>query len=91
LAAFLQNCGNYKSFGDTKFIPELPKERFWRFITLSKAYTQEDGVTRARIDELWNLTNLELYEFAPPYYLIEMPSKGGSSSYYSSNVTQEEA
>jgi dipeptidyl-peptidase-3 len=32
IAAFLQNCGNFKSFGDTKFIPEIPKERFWEFL-----------------------------------------------------------
>lgn len=24
-AAFYGNLGNYKSFGDTKFIPDLPK------------------------------------------------------------------
>jgi dipeptidyl-peptidase-3 len=27
-AAVFQNCGNYKSFGDTKFVPELSPDAF---------------------------------------------------------------
>ena len=32
IAAFLNNCGNYKSFGDSKFVPEIEKKRFYDFI-----------------------------------------------------------
>ena len=31
VAAFYGNLGNYKSFGDTKFIPALSKVRRWGF------------------------------------------------------------
>jgi len=27
-AAVFNNCGNFRSFGDTKFVPELPTESF---------------------------------------------------------------
>ena len=27
-AAVFQNCGNFKSFGDTKFVPELHPHKF---------------------------------------------------------------
>lgn len=30
-AAFYGNLGNYKSFGDTKFVPDLPKVQYYYF------------------------------------------------------------
>jgi dipeptidyl-peptidase-3 len=38
IAAFFQNCGNFKSFGDTKFIPEIGEEKFLGFIKATEAY-----------------------------------------------------
>lgn len=32
-AAFYGNLGNYKSFGDTKFIPDLPKVSLFLYST----------------------------------------------------------
>jgi hypothetical protein len=37
-ANFYSNLGNYKSFGDTKFIPELPKDRFLAILQASPAW-----------------------------------------------------
>jgi hypothetical protein len=37
-AGFYSNSGNYKSFGDSKFIPDLPKEKFEEIVTGSKAW-----------------------------------------------------
>jgi dipeptidyl-peptidase-3 len=37
-AAVFQNCGNYKSFGDTKFVPELESEKFRKIIEASESY-----------------------------------------------------
>lgn len=56
LAGFLQNCGNYYSFGDNKFIPEIPKEKFYQFITLTEAYKLEPY----KFDEIWNAIHKEL-------------------------------
>ena len=47
-AALFQNTGNYKSFGDTKFIPELNPTRFMDIIQLSPNYNPN----KALIDEL---------------------------------------
>jgi len=33
-AAFYGNLGNYKSFGDTKFVPDLPKVQYYYFCTV---------------------------------------------------------
>lgn len=38
-AATLQNCGNYRSFGDKKFVPQLAPEKFWAVIKASEAYS----------------------------------------------------
>lgn len=38
-AAVFQNCGNYKSYGDTKFVPELDLEAFKKIARASAHYT----------------------------------------------------
>jgi dipeptidyl-peptidase-3 len=37
-AAVLQNCGNYRSFGDKKFIPQLAPDKFWTVVECSRAF-----------------------------------------------------
>ena len=34
-AAFFGNMGNYKSFGDTKFVPDVPQDRLKLFLSCS--------------------------------------------------------
>jgi len=86
IAGFFQNCGNYLSFGDKKFIPEIPKEKFLEFIHLTEAYSLEPE----KFDKIWNDINLELYEYKAPYGELGYTDKGCLSSYYSSNMTQED-
>jgi dipeptidyl-peptidase-3 len=37
-AAVFQNTGNFKSFGDTKFVPELHNNKFLAIVKASEAY-----------------------------------------------------
>lgn len=37
-AAVFQNCGNYKSFGDTKFVPEIDPDAFKQFVRAAENY-----------------------------------------------------
>lgn len=53
--------GNYKGFGDTKFIPHLSKETFEQIIKASKAY--ENDTTH--ITKLWLNTQNAMYNLAP--------------------------
>ena len=37
-AAVFNNCGNFKSFGDTKFVPEIDKATFEKVVQASSGY-----------------------------------------------------
>jgi len=84
LAAFLQNCGNYSSFGDYKFIPEIPKQQFYQFLKLTEAYNLDP----IKFDSIWESIHHELYEYRKPYGSIGLIDKGGLSGYYSPNMTE---
>ncbi|KOB76031.1 Dipeptidyl peptidase iii [Operophtera brumata] len=55
------NSGNYKGFGDTKFIPNLSKSSFESIVKASMAY-QEDN---AHITKLWHEVQDVLYSLEP--------------------------
>eukprot|EP00357_Protocruzia_adherens_P016775 CAMPEP_0114997242 /NCGR_PEP_ID=MMETSP0216-20121206/14785_1 /TAXON_ID=223996 /ORGANISM="Protocruzia adherens, Strain Boccale" /LENGTH=708 /DNA_ID=CAMNT_0002361591 /DNA_START=1606 /DNA_END=3732 /DNA_ORIENTATION=- len=82
VAAVFQNCGNYKSFGDSKFVPELEKEKLVQIIKLSPSYGDKSEV----IDRLWAAIETEVFAFVPPYQEIGFKDNKGHSSYYSSNI-----
>jgi len=42
-AGVFNNCGNYRSFGDTKFVPEIPQEKFWEIAQISLNYEIHKG------------------------------------------------
>lgn len=85
-AGFLCNMGNYKGFGDTKFIPGVPKEKFMRLVMSTEAYSQEPKV----IEKLMELC-------ADPAYSLTDKNKqlglgdDGISTYFSSNCTKTDA
>ncbi|KAM3144829.1 hypothetical protein pb186bvf_003138 [Paramecium bursaria] len=85
IAAFFQNCGNYKSFGDTKFIPDIDEQLFEKFVKLTKAYSEE----KETFDQIWNLVHYHLYTYEQPYGLIDLPERNGRNSYYSNDLGKE--
>ena len=84
IGAFFQNCGNYLSFGDTKFVPEISKEKFYAFLTLTRAYQLNKEI----FDEIWLNVEKELFEANQPYYEIGLPDEKALSPYYSTNITR---
>lgn len=86
-AAFFQYCGNYKSFGDIKFIPEVSEEKFLKFIQSSKAFACE---TNAKIImTLWNKIKHFIFSYEGPYRNIGI-YPDGLTGYYSHELTKEE-
>jgi dipeptidyl-peptidase-3 len=57
-AAFFSNMGNYKSMGDTKFIPQLPVDRFQLFLFSSEC-------NHEKLNECFALCRVRLYSLTP--------------------------
>lgn len=86
-AAVFNNCGNFRSFGDTKFVPELSAEDFKRLIESCEAYATHKDV----IDTIWERISFEVYTEAQPFKHIGFPDNNGVTSYYTANVKSEDA
>jgi len=86
-AAVFNNCGNFRSFGDTKFVPELSAELFEKILRACDAYSSHGGV----IEDCWARIKREVYSEQDPHQHIGFVDKNGVSSYYSANVTSEDA
>lgn len=68
---FFCNAGNYKSFGDSKFVPNLSIDKFEAFIQESQAYknTPED------INNLWQQCKSAMYSLADDVKSLGFPGK----------------
>lgn len=75
-AGILSNSGNYKSFGDSKIIPNLPKEKFEKILMSSKAAKEIQGVWQEISERVYSLVDRQR-EFGL--------GKKGTTTYYSSN------
>ncbi|KAH3674415.1 hypothetical protein WICMUC_003252 [Wickerhamomyces mucosus] len=68
---FLSNLGNYKSFGDKKFIPKISIEEFESIISNSNSNLSQ-----------FNKIKSKLYSIDGKSSLLGFPSEGHVSSYY---------
>lgn len=75
-AGILSNSGNYKSFGDSKIIPNLPKETFEKILMSSKAAKEVQG--------LWQEISERVYSLVDRQRELGLGEKG-TTTYYSSN------
>jgi len=84
-AQFLGNSGNYKSFGDSKFIPRLPKDALKKICDVSKDAQQ--------LLELASKTGGGIYETNDAAAMhLGYPDQGHTTTYYpdSPDVTKDE-
>ena len=76
---FLSNMGNFKSFGDSKFIPRLSSDSF-------KAISSIDAKAKALFEKIGKV----MYSTEPEKAnLLGFPDQGHVTSYYSSDITKE--
>ncbi|KAJ2939650.1 hypothetical protein O0L34_g14369 [Tuta absoluta] len=80
------NGGNYKGFGDTKFIPNLSEEAFEKIVKVSKAYDNDN----AHISKLWNNSKEAIYSIAQRLTSLGLADKG-VTTYFSSNCTEADS
>ncbi|KAL4899153.1 hypothetical protein BDW74DRAFT_184019 [Aspergillus multicolor] len=84
-AQFLGNCGNYKGFGDSKFIPRLPVDAF-------EALASATAETKAAFQKA-NTTGGGIYETKEQSLMhLGYPEAGHMTSYYpnSPTITKDE-
>lgn len=82
---FLGNCGNYKGFGDSKFIPRLPSSAF-------EALASATSETKAAYEKA-SRTGGGIYETTQqPLMHMGYPDKGHMTTYYpdSPSITKDE-
>jgi dipeptidyl-peptidase-3 len=87
IATFLNNCGNYRSFGDDKFVPEISKEKFYALIQ-SSAYYKANA---SQVDSLWSAIVDLVYEYQEPFNHLGFIDGRQQSALYSANCTKADA
>uniref|UniRef100_F6TNY4 Dipeptidyl peptidase 3 n=1 Tax=Equus caballus TaxID=9796 RepID=F6TNY4_HORSE len=85
-AGVYSNMGNYKSFGDTKFVPNLPKEKLERVILGSKAAQQHPEEVRG----LWQTCGELMFSLESRLRHLGL-GKEGITTYFSGDCTMEDA
>ncbi|KAK3745455.1 hypothetical protein RRG08_046114 [Elysia crispata] len=85
-AAFYCNMGNYKSFGDTKFVPNVDKEKVERLIKSSKAFQENNTL----LQSLWDLVKERMFSLENGQAELGLGDMG-TTTYYSANCTENDA
>lgn len=85
VAAFFANGGNYKSFGDTKIVPDMEEERFHKFIKSSLAAEKYGD---AFLDT-YSAIERRIFDLREEYLNLDLPDKG-VTCYHSCNVTKSD-
>lgn len=80
------NAGNYKAMGDTKIIPNLPKNAFETIVKASKAYKGNPK----EINDIWDNISNVLYSLDGKLKSLGLSDKG-ITTYFSANCTKEDA
>jgi len=68
-------------------VPEIHPKKFWAIVKSSRAYKTHHKIINAIIGRISD----EIYSERVPLIQIGFPDNEGQSSYYSSNVTSEDA
>ncbi|KAF4526593.1 hypothetical protein B566_EDAN006408 [Ephemera danica] len=80
------NSGNYKGFGDSKFVPNLECNHFEALVLASEAFKREPEV----IKSLWQRCSDGLYSLNKKQKSLGLGEKG-TTTYFSGNCTLEDA
>uniref|UniRef100_A0A8C5MRF0 Dipeptidyl peptidase 3 n=1 Tax=Leptobrachium leishanense TaxID=445787 RepID=A0A8C5MRF0_9ANUR len=85
-AGFFANMGNYKSFGDTKFVPNVPKDKLEKLLRSSEAFSRDpEGA-----ESLWKSVADRMYSLEARERQLGLGDHG-ISTYFSGNCTLEDA
>lgn len=74
--------GNYDSFGNKKFFPELDIETFEEILKTSSAYND--------FHYTWNCIKYTVYDDSPSCLMINLPENNGKNYYYMGDIKLED-
>ena len=80
------NMGNYKGFGDSKFVPNMTVADFEKIIKASAAFKAD----QSGIEALWNSLKTPIFELNSKLKQLGLGDKG-VSTYFSENCNQEDS
>lgn len=81
-AGVYNNAGNYTSFGHTKILPEIDKEKFEAVLNVTGS---------ERVDGIWSKIGEIVYDESPQTKTLDFSDKGGVTTYYSKNIVSDDA
>ena len=91
VAGFYGSLGNYLSFGQMKFVPDLSVDQFWSILgSHPKAAQQGSLIQHALSACAGYLNNQEIFSTDAPYTQLNYPCEGGVTAYFSRDVTKED-
>ncbi|SCV03757.1 LANO_0G06062g1_1 [Lachancea nothofagi CBS 11611] len=91
VAQFLSNLGNYKSFGDLKFIPRCTTDFFLDLLNQAGIEKSSKPSTASCLYSTWEEVVLKgIYYVDDKSALLGFPSEGHQSSYYFGDVSPED-
>ncbi|KAH9420608.1 bifunctional diacylglycerol diphosphate phosphatase/phosphatidate phosphatase [Dermatophagoides pteronyssinus] len=85
VAAFYSNMGNYRGFGDSKFIPNVSKNKLDRLIKSSQAYQKDPKF----MELVWNNVCDKIFSLNPDELSLGF-QPDGTTTYWSKNMTEED-
>jgi len=83
---FYGNMGNYKGFGDSKFVPNLEKDRLELLMKSTKAYQDSPE----EMDKLWSMVKGPLYSLTDQQKQLGLGQKG-ITKYFTPNCDQTDS
>ncbi|KAJ7307403.1 hypothetical protein JRQ81_009419 [Phrynocephalus forsythii] len=85
-AGIYANMGNYKSFGDTKFVPNIPQEQLKKLVWASQAFKEHP----AEMGALWDRCGDLMFSLEPTQRHLGLRGEG-ISTYFSLNCNMDDA
>eukprot|EP01063_Lacrimia_lanifica_P006041 TRINITY_DN13631_c0_g1_i1.p1 TRINITY_DN13631_c0_g1~~TRINITY_DN13631_c0_g1_i1.p1 ORF type:complete len:775 (+),score=339.75 TRINITY_DN13631_c0_g1_i1:22-2346(+) len=89
-AAFYGNMGNYKSFGDTKFIP-LNSPRSMKAFLLDGSGVGGDAEKKGLFEKYWEAACPRMYGLTPRQRQLGLGEKSGLTTYFTANCEEVDA
>jgi dipeptidyl-peptidase-3 len=74
--------GNYSSFGNTKFVPQLKSEKFEEILKCSSSYSE--------INYIWTCIKDLVYDDTSAFQTINLTEKNGKNYYYLGDMKEED-